>query len=60
MMSAGNILKFGPILLDPTFYWQYMSSFDPAYAAAYQQMYAQAPEVTTVTDASTRNSHITF
>ena len=40
-------------ILDPNLLQQYLSSFDPAYAAMYQQMYAQQPVVTTVTDSST-------
>jgi len=38
---------------DPNLLQQYLSSFDPQYAAMYQQMYAQQPVVTTVTDSST-------
>jgi len=41
------------ILIDPNLLQQYLSSFDPQYAAMYQQMYAQQPVVTTVTDSST-------
>jgi transcription antitermination factor NusA-like protein len=44
-----NGMGFG----DPNYYQQYISSFDPAYAAMYQQMYAQQPVVTDVTDSST-------
>jgi far upstream element-binding protein len=38
---------------DPNLLMQYLSSFDPTYAAMYQQMYAQQPVVTTVTDSAT-------
>jgi transcription antitermination factor NusA-like protein len=38
---------------DPNYLQQYLSAFDPQYAAMYQQMYAQQPVVTTVTDSST-------
>ena len=32
------------------YYQQYLSSVDPNYAIMYQQMYAQQPEITTVTE----------
>jgi len=40
-------------LTDPMMLQQYLASFDPAYAAMYQHMYAQQPVVTTVADSST-------
>jgi len=48
------------LLADPNYYLQYMSSYDPTYAAMYQQMYGQQPVVTTVADSTTLPGTATY